>query len=517
MEINVKPDIPVIEVRNISKEFSGNYALTDVSIKLYPGKVNAIVGENGAGKSTLMKIISGVYTGYEGTVIYEGKEVTFSTPAEAQNMGIAIIHQELNLVSNMTVAENIFLGREPLNRLGMVDYRKMNEKTREVIARLHLNVDPETPVYQLRTAQQQLIEIARALLLESKVLIMDEPTSSLSGNEIDLLFSIISNLKEKGVAVVYISHKLDELFRIADNFTVLRDGKVTGSKEMSELIMRDDIIRMMVGRDILIRNRKEPETDGQRKELLKVTNLSLRNPELPSMFLVNNVSFTLSKGEILGVSGLMGAGRTEMLEALFGLHNEYVSGEIEIEGRPVIIRSISDAIRAGMALVPEDRQLQGLILELNVAENTTLASLMKVLSFGFIDRKKETEMCKRFKEKLNIRLASYGQTVETLSGGNQQKVVISKWLASNPKILLLDEPTRGVDIGAKQELYEIIEELAAEGMGIILVSSELPEILSLSDRILVFSASRLTATLKKGDADEEVIMKAATANISYAP
>jgi len=511
MEISSNPDIPVLEARNISKEFSGNYALTDVSLKIYQGKVNALVGENGAGKSTLMNIISGVYSGYEGSVIYEGNEISLSGTAQAQDSGIVMIHQELNLVRNMTIAENIFLGREPLNAYGLVDYKRMHEKTREITALLHLNVPPDTPVYQLRTGQQQLVEIARALLLDSKVLIMDEPTSSLSDNETELLFRIIRDLKEKGAAIIYISHKIDELLMIADNFTALRDGKVTGSMDIGEDVVSDDIIRMMVGRDIITRDRRGPA--GSEDELLRVSNLVFRNPEVKSSFLVNDISFSLRKGEILGVGGLMGAGRTEMLEALFGLHNEFVSAAVHIEGRPVSIKSVPDAIRAGMALVPEDRQLLGLIMDMDVTENTTLASLRKVLSFGFIDRKKEIELCKRYREKLNIRLSSFDQSVDTLSGGNQQKVVISKWLASKPKMLLLDEPTRGVDIGAKQEIYNIIEELAAEGMGIILVSSELQEILSMSDRILVFSASRLTATLKREEANEEVIMKAATANI----
>ncbi len=501
----------VIEARNISKEFSGNYALTDVSLKIYPGKVNAIVGENGAGKSTLMKILSGVYTGYQGEVVYNGRTVTFSGTAEAQESGIAIIHQELNLVQNMTVAENIFLGREPLTRLGFTDYGRMHEITRELTQRLHLDVDPATPVFQLRTGQQQLVEIARALHLESSILIMDEPTSSLSENESELLFMIIRKLKEKGVAIIYISHKIEELLHIADNFTALRDGRVTGSMDIGEDIVSDDIIRMMVGRDIISRDKDVRATDS--KELLKVTDLVFRNPKHKPPYLVNNVSFSLNRGEILGVSGLMGAGRSEMLEALFGLHSDYVSGNIFVEGKPVNINSVQDAIRAGMALVPEDRQLQGLIMAMNVAGNTTLVSPEKITSAGFINRKKEMQLCRRFRDKLNIRLSSFDQPVDTLSGGNQQKVLIAKWLACGPKILLLDEPTRGVDIGAKQEIYNIIDELALGGMGIIMVSSELPEILSMSDRILVFSASQLTATLKRDEADEEKIMKAATVNL----
>jgi ribose transport system ATP-binding protein len=502
---------PIIEARNISKEFSGNYALRNVDLKIYSGKVNAIVGENGAGKSTLMKIISGVYTEYDGEVIYQGNPVRFSGTAQAQDSGIVIIHQELNLVQNMSIAENIFLGREPLSAFGLVDYDQMHNKTNELLDRLHLDIDPETPVYQLRTGQQQLVEIARALLLESRVLIMDEPTSSLSDKETELLFRIINGLKEKKVALVYISHKIEELLQIADNFVALRDGKVSGGMEIEESVVSDDIIRMMVGRDIITRSKTS--TAGKRDELLEVSNLNFTNPSLKSAFLVKNVSFSLYKGEILGVSGLMGSGRTEMLEALFGLHDEFVTAEITVEGKRVIINSISDAIRAGMALVPEDRKLQGLVLSMNVAENTTLVSLKKILSLGFISRKKEMELCNEFKNKLNIRLSSVNQNIETLSGGNQQKVVIAKWLATNPKILLLDEPTRGVDIGAKQEIYNIIEGLASQGIGIIFVSSELPEILSISDRILVFSESRLTATLSREEANEEIIMKASIANI----
>ena len=517
MENSSPAAIPVLEARNISKEFSGNYALIDVSLKVFPGRVNAIVGENGAGKSTLMKIFAGVYTGYTGEVLYRGETVTYTGTAETQKSGIAIIHQELNLVYNLTVAENIFLGREPLTRIGLIDYGKMHELTEELLQRLHLNIDPGTPVYQLRTGQQQLVEIARALYFDSRILIMDEPTSSLSESETELLFKIIRGLKEKGVAIIYISHKIDELLEIADNFTALKDGRVTGSMDIGKTVVSDDIIRMMVGRDIIMRERREATANGNGTgmeasgELLKVSGLVFRNPRLKPEFLVKDVSFSLYRGEILGVSGLMGAGRTEMLEALFGLHDKYVSGSLFVEGRPVRIKSVQDAIRAGMALVPEDRQLQGLIMEMDVAANTTLVSLKKMLSLGLIDRKKEMELCRRFREKLNIRLASFGQQVATLSGGNQQKVVIAKWLAAGPRILLLDEPTRGVDIGAKQEIYNIIEELAAGGMGIILVSSELPEILSLCDRILVFSSSRLTATLAREEATEEVIMKAATA------
>ena len=506
MLINDQPGRPVIEVIGVSKEFSGNWALRDVDLKIHSGRVNAIVGENGAGKSTLMKIISGVYTEYSGEIIYQGEPVRFQGPKEAQDRGIAIIHQELNLFTGMSVAENLFLGREPVTPFGLVDYSLMHRTTRDILERLHLFVNPATPVYQLRTGQQQLVEIARALLLDSKVLIMDEPTSALSDTEIELLFRIISGLRDKGVAVVYISHKIDELFRVADSFIALRDGRVTGGMEIKDAVS-DDIIRMMVGREVVTGLDRKGAKHG--KELMRVSGLSFRNPMQKPAWLVKDVSFTLQKGEILGVSGLMGAGRTEMLEALFGLHSDYVSGDIYIEGEPVKIRSIADGIRAGMALVPEDRKLQGLIMSMNVMENTTIASLAKLSSFGFLNRKKELELSRQFNEKLRVRLASVTQNIETLSGGNQQKVVIAKWLATNPRILLLDEPTRGIDVGARQEIYGIIEKLASEGMGIIVVSSDLPEILSISDRIMVLSESRMTACIDGDQATEELVMKAA--------
>jgi ribose transport system ATP-binding protein len=497
---------PVVEVRGVSKEFSGVYALREVNMNIHAGRVNAIVGENGAGKSTLMKIISGVYTGYTGEILYLGEPVRFSGPGDAQEKGVTIIHQELNLIPGMSVAENLFLGREPLTAIGLIDYDQMHRIAGELMDRLHLKVHPSTPVYRLRTGQQQLVEIARALLLESRVLIMDEPTSALSDKEIDLLFSIIESLRDKGVAIVYISHKLDELFRIADTFIALRDGKVTGGMKMKDAT-GDDIIRMMVGREVKPGLDRRNAARGE--ELLRVSGLNFRNPLVSDQWLARDISFTLHRGEILGISGLMGAGRTELLEALFGLHSDYVSAEISISGIQVRIKSVSDAIEAGMALVPEDRKLQGLIMGMSVMENTSLAVLPKLARMGFLSRKKEHELTRAYNEKLKVRLSSIYQNVETLSGGNQQKVVIAKWLATGPRILLLDEPTRGIDVSARQEIYGIIEKLASEGMGIIVVSSDLPEILSITDRIIVLSESRMTATFDRGEATEELIMKAA--------
>lgn len=499
---------PILEASNVSKDFSGVYALRNVDLKIYAGKVNAIIGENGAGKSTLMKIISGIYPEYEGRILFRGEQVHFRTPREAGESGVNIIHQELNLVPNLTITENIFLGHELTNKLGLLDYPEMNKKAKELISLLELNVPPSTPVNQLRVGQQQLVEIARSLLFNSKVIIMDEPTSAISDHEVELLFRIINNLKKKGVAIVYISHKLDELFEIADNYFVLRDGSYIGSGSMKDS-SKNELIRMMVGRELLeAEDRNKEIHEG---ELLKVESLSLQNPGSRLDYLVHNVSFTLRKGEILGISGLMGAGRTEVLESLFGLFPGYVSGKIFVEGKEIRIRSIKDAISAGIALVPEDRKLQGLILNMNTAKNTSLAHLDKVSKYSIINRKKEAELSTYYIEKLKTQVSSPSLEVEKLSGGNQQKVVISKWLATHPKILLLDEPTRGIDVGAKGEIYSLIKELAAEGMGIVFVSSELPEILAIADNILVLSESKLTAKLSREEASEEVIMEAALA------
>ncbi len=497
---------PVLEVRSVSKAFSGNYALDSVNLQVYAGKVNAIVGENGAGKSTLMKIISGEYKGFTGEVLLDGQPVGFAGPREAEEHGVVIIRQELNLVDQLSVAENIFLGREPLTPLGLVDYREMNRQTALLLNRLHLETDPATPVYRLRVGQQQLVEIARALHLQSRVLIMDEPTSAISDKETTLLFRIIGELRDKGVAIVYISHKLDELFRIADRVTALRDGKNAGETEMKEATS-DSLIRMMVGRNMTFSQRQPKPALGD--PLLEVEGLSFRNPLIKDQYLVRNVSFQLHKGEILGISGLMGAGRTELLEALFGLHPEFVTGKITIGRKPVRIRSVSDAIRAGMALVPEDRKLQGLVLTMSVTENSTLAVLKQMTRRGLLDRRRELALSRDMAGKLHTRLASFDMEVRKLSGGNQQKVVLGRWLATHPRILLLDEPTRGIDIGSKAEIYTLINELADQGLGILLVSSELPEILALSDRILVIAASQITAVMSREEATGEAIMKAA--------
>jgi ribose transport system ATP-binding protein len=506
MEAQNSPIVPVLEVKNVSKNFSGIYALKNIDLQIYPGEVTAIIGENGAGKSTLMKIISGVYNEYDGDVILNGEKVSYENPKQASAQGVIIIHQELNLIPYLTVTENLFLGNELINRVGLLDYPKMRKKAKELLGRLHLEIDPDTPLNQLRVGQQQLVEIAKALLLESKVLIMDEPTSAISDHEVALLFQIISDLKAKGVAIVYISHKLNELFEIADRFTVLRDGQRIGSGIMKGMT-HDQLIQMMVGRNLADSFKKSDHIRSE--EVLRVENLCFRNPENSKDYLVQNVSFSLKKGEVLGICGLMGAGRTEVLEAIFGLYPDYVSGKIVIEGVERQIRSVTDAINAGIGLVPEDRKLQGLILNMDVARNTSLASLERISKFNFIDKKKEEELSLKFIQKLNTQVKSPKMEVQKLSGGNQQKVVIAKWLATQPKILLLDEPTRGIDIGAKTEIYKLINELAEQGIGIVVVSSELPEILAVSDSIMVLSESKMTAYMNRKEATEEIIMKAA--------
>ena len=505
MEIQ-KNKQPILEVKNVSKNFSGVYALKNVDLQIYPGEVTAIIGENGAGKSTLMKVVSGVHKEYEGEVLLNGEVVSFNNPKEAGEKGVVIIHQELNLLPYLSITENLFLGQELTNKLGFLDYPRMHKKAKELLAGLQLNIDPSTHLNELRVGQQQLVEIAKALLLDSKVLIMDEPTSAISDHEVELLFEIIADLKAKGVAIVYISHKLKELFQIADRFAVLRDGENAGSGFM-EGTTHDQLIQHMVGRDL--RNSFQKQDNQQGTEVLRVENLFFQNPENKKDYLVNDVSFSLNKGEVLGICGLMGAGRTEVLEAIFGLFPKYVSGQIFIEGKELKIRNVNDAIAAGIALVPEDRKTQGLILNMNVAKNTSLANLNKVSKYGFISHKKEEKLSSEFVKKMNTQVPTSDIEVQKLSGGNQQKVVIAKWLATHPKILLLDEPTRGIDVGAKSEIYNLISELAKQGMGIVVVSSELPEILAISDSIIVLSESKLTAKLTRAEASEEVIMKAA--------
>ena len=495
----------MVIAKNITKRFPGVTALDNICMELFPGKVNAIIGENGAGKSTLMKIFSGVHTEYEGEIILNDNPVHFSSTKDAEAAGIAIIHQELNLVPYLTITENIFLGSELVNTWGVLDKKKMQEKAKQLLKRLNLDIDPNTKISSLKVGQQQLIEIAKALHVDAAIIIMDEPTSAISDKEVDNLFSIIAELKNQGKTIAYISHKLNELFQIADRFIVMRDGATVNSGEMKNT-NHDELIQMMTGRKILIqRSESVLERD---KELLQLKNICLKNAANRSENILHNISFNLHQGEIIGIYGLMGAGRTELMETIFGLHPKLSSGEITINDRPIKLQSASHAINEGIVLVPEDRKLQGLSIGQPVRPNMSIAILSQLERWGImLNKKREMEVSRQYIQQLAIKTSSTETIVKNLSGGNQQKIVLAKWLAKKPKVLLLDEPTRGIDINAKSEIYKLIKQLASEGMGIIVVSSELPEILAVSDRILVMCEGELTADILANEATEAGILK----------
>jgi ribose transport system ATP-binding protein len=497
--------MPVLVAENITKKFAGITALDSVNIELHEGKVTAIIGENGAGKSTLMKILSGVYNGYEGRILFKGECVNFENPREAQQTGIAIIHQELNLVQHLNIAENIFLGREIINSWGMLDKAAMRVTTKELLKRLKLDLDPDTRIIDLKVGQQQIVEIAKALLTDAEVIIMDEPTSAISDHEVDALFDVINNLRAENKTIAYISHKLDELFKIADNYVILRDGKTIEAGEMG-LITRPQIISKMVGRELHILKKSTVNFDS--KPLLSVKSISLNHPKNPERKLLNDISFNLNRGEVLGIFGLMGAGRTELLETIFGIHRKS-AGSISVLDEPVSFKSPSGAIAAGIALVPEDRKKDGVMLGLDVKTNISITTLAQLSNAGLLSNKKEHALADKYIGALKIKTSSHSQLVKNLSGGNQQKVVLAKCLATKPVILMLDEPTRGIDINAKNEIYKLILELADSGLGIIMVSSELPEILAVSNRILVMCEGNITAEMQADHASEDIIMKAA--------
>ena len=491
----------MLEARHISKHFGGVKALVDINLHLHPGMVTAIIGENGAGKSTLMKIFSGVHTRYEGTMLYNGEPVQFGGTRDAEAAGIAIIHQELNLVPHLSIAENIFLGREIVNALGILDQTKMNEIAGQLLAKIRLSVAATTKIADLKVGQQQLVEIARALHSNASVIIMDEPTSAISDQEAAQLFLIIEELKKEGRTIAYISHKFKEIFAVADRYVVLRDGQTVDEGEMKDAT-QESLIRKMTGRDIA--SRPASALNNQAPVLLTVKDLCLRQGNKNRL---DHLSFELKEGEILGIYGLMGAGRTELMESIFGLHPASMSGDIIVKGKRQSIRQPADAIKAGIALVPEDRKLQGLVLNQSVNKNIGITILQMLERWGLVlDRKKEEALATGYISSLKIKTPSAQSPVQNLSGGNQQKIVIAKWLATKPAVLLLDEPTRGIDINAKSEIYQLMRSLAAEGMGIIMVSSEMPEILALADRILVMNDGRITANLPAASATEQEIL-----------
>lgn len=493
---------PLLQVRNVTKGFPGVIALSHVDLTLGHGEVLALIGENGAGKSTLMKILAGVQEPDSGELLLDGKPVRIDSVQAAFDHGVALIHQELNLSDNLDVGANIFLGREP-RKHGLIDKQKIREESRILLSRVGLNVSPDTIVSSLPIGQQQLVEIARALSVNARVLIMDEPTSSLSSHESETLFTVVKDLRSNGVSVIYISHRLGEVKELADRVTVFRDGENAGELSRDE-ITHDRMVQLMVGREISQFYVRKPHDPGA--VALEVKNLV--TPANPG----HALNFSIRAGEIVGVAGLVGAGRTEMLQVLFGVDTA-VSGTIEVGGETVPIRSPIDAIQAGLALVPEDRKQQGLVLEMSVRHNMGLAGLARhQKKAGFLNSEQEASDTTKMIRDMRIKTPSEDQIVQYLSGGNQQKVVLGKWLSMHPQVLLLDEPTRGIDIGAKQEIYTLMEELAEQGVAILFVSSELDEVLGMSDRVIVMHEGRITGELLRKDLSEEAVMQLATGN-----
>lgn len=495
-----------LKMVNITKEFPGVKALENVNLNVKKGEIHALCGENGAGKSTLMKVLSGVhpYGTYTGKIFINDKEVQFSDIKESQEAGVAIIYQELALVPEMTIAENIFLSSD-LMRAKVIDWEKLYAESQKWLEMIGLDIDPQMKLGELTVGKQQLIEIAKALTKNADILILDEPTSALTESEAEILFDILNKLKEQGVTCIYISHKLDEVLALADTVTVLRDGK-TISTDPIESLTENDIVSKMVGRELTEYYPYETRTIGE--EILRVNDYSFNDESQEE--LVKNISFKLNEGEILGVSGLMGAGRTELFMSLFGGLNGERSGEVYLNNELINIKKPADSIKYGIAYVSEDRKRYGLIPEMNIIKNTTLSSLEKVKNNRLLDGDLELEKAQEYAKKMNLRAYSLEALVSQLSGGNQQKVVLSKWLLTNPKVLILDEPTRGIDVGAKSEIYKVIIDLAKQGVGIILISSELPEVLGMSDRVIVLANGRIAGELSRSEATQEEIMKLAT-------
>ena len=490
----------ILTMKGIDKSFPGVHALDHVDLEIRKGEVHALMGENGAGKSTLMKVLTGIYSKDEGTITYEGKEVEFSNPREAQDAGIVIVHQELNMLGHLTVAQNIFIGREIMNGK-LIDDKKMNEEAKKLFDQLGIDIDPKETMSRLTVGKQQMCEIAKAISHDAKVIIFDEPSAALTEAEIEELFKIIRDLRDKQLGIVYISHRMDEIKVITDRVTVMRDGGYVGT-----LITKDctkgDIINMMVGRVIY----EDPKTASN---VPKDAPVVLKVEHLNAGRMVRDVSFELHKGEILGFSGLMGAGRTETARALFGADPKE-SGDIYVNGQKVEIKTPQDAVKCGIGYLSEDRKRYGIVVAKTIAENSTMASLDNFMKGIFIDKKKEKQAAQEYVDALKTKTPSVDQLVVNLSGGNQQKVVIAKWLVRNCDILIFDEPTRGIDVGAKSEIYHLMNELAAQGKSIIMISSEMTEILRMSDRIVIMCEGRKTGELDIAEATQERIMHAAT-------
>ena len=498
----------ILEMRDITKEFPGVKALSAVNFKVRRGEIHALVGENGAGKSTLMKVLSGVYPHgtYSGDIVLDGKVQQFRKIRDSEEAGIAIIFQELALVKQMTIAENLFLGSEILAGRGVIDWNRTYQATFAALEKVGLKLSPATRVVDLGVGAQQLVEIAKALAKNARLLILDEPTAALTGAEADNLLHILDGLRSKGVTCIYISHRLREVIRIADRITVLRDGQTVVTADKADM-PEDRMIRSMVGRDQSNHFPRRPHVAGETG--LEVKDWTIRNPVTGDLA-CDGITFSVRKGEILGIAGLMGAGRTELVSSLFGAWGQRVRGECTLGGKRIDARAPSGAIGAGLGLLSEDRKRYGLVLGMDVRENSTLASLRAISRAGVIDKNEEIKRADRYVNELRTKTPSLEQRVRNLSGGNQQKVVLAKWLLTQPRVLFLDEPTRGIDVGAKVEIYNIMNDLVDQGVCVVMISSELPEVLGMSDRILVIHEGRLTGSFARSEANEEKVMRAAT-------
>jgi ribose transport system ATP-binding protein len=486
-------------MEHIRKEFPGVVALKDVSLELRAGEVHALLGENGAGKSTLIKVLGGIYAAESGAIRIDGNPAAITSVEDAQKNGIAVIHQELVLVPHMTVAENIFLGREPSTARRTVDFKKMNADVKAILDSFELNISPDEEVSSLTIADQQMVEIIKALSFNSRILVMDEPTSSLSEKDVGFLFETIRKLKKNGVGIIYISHRMSELKQITDRITVIRDGEYIGTRETASAAT-DDLIAMMVGRQLT--NYYTRDYGSPVETVLEVRGLSDGK-------LLKNINFELKKGEILGFAGLVGAGRSEVMKCVFGI-DPFTGGEILVEGKPAKIKNPEDAMALGIGLVPESRKIEALFPVMSVMYNITLKSLKEFIRGFFVNREKEEAITREYVDGIAIKTPTYAQLAGNLSGGNQQKVIIGRWLATRPRILILDEPTKGVDVGAKAEIYAIMNNLAKEGVAIIMISSELPEVINMSDRVIVMSNGAITACMSREELSQEKIMKYAT-------
>ncbi len=497
-------DQPILSLNSISKSFPGVQALDSVNLEVYPGEIHALVGENGAGKSTLMRIISGASSKDSGSMQWRGYEVDIKTPIEAQNLGIAMIHQELALIPYIDIGKNIFLGREPQGKIpGLIDWSNLYQASSDILDGLGLNISPKTIIKDLTIAQQQMIEVAKSLSMDASLLVMDEPTSALTDWEVETLFEQMSRLRSEGVSIIFISHRLEEVYRVADKVTVLRDGRLIGTHPADSL-SENEIVKMMVGRELVASKTHESHSTD-------VSVLQLN--DVHTSGIVRGVSLDLKEGEILGISGLVGAGRTELLEAIFGVRH-ITQGQILLEGEQIELDSPSKAIHSGVGFVPEDRKAQGLFLNMGVRQNIVLAALDTLTRLGIVLRTRANALTSSLIKQLDIRPPNQQQRVRNLSGGNQQKVVIARWLALEPRVLLLDEPTRGIDVGAKSEIHALLDQMAKTGVAILMVSSELPEILSVCDRILVMREGRLMLETEPDSTTQDEIMRVAAGTIN---